>query len=528
MSLLNEKPVVLYQFESSEDKQMFCRQFGNDFTIIVSHSDESSKQELMTNPAVCCVFLDYSDLNELVNSTVFRDISEQSLNLPVILLGQAVNIETISNLLQNRFVSKCYNKPYDVNLIRSDVFTANIELNPMAREIQTLKSPLARLSVLIVDDEILATKYLVKQLEQISDERQLIVAENAAQALNYLCDPENRIAVVISDQRMPGVKGDQLLNEIRQTYPQVIRILTSAYQEVDIALGAINQGKIYRYLRKPWDAVEINLLIDEALTQYREQCIALEINDSNIVFAHKAMIAQRTEMIYASFGNQIDKLSPNTPFTNFITFLQTIDISSPNRTTLQSSLRANNETDLENKLITDLKSKLELSISGLRRLNEFNHKQKNSIILAIIQQIQFENLAEESLSEFGDNKEIALRIINLAVSSIDTLLTSSDLQRIDLKISQQKNNLCMENQENAFFKIYKHILSPLSNLSKTLVEHQSALIILFILKDLLNQSIELAPCNGEFKVSIHSILHPASTLKASTKTDDHSRAGRTR
>jgi signal transduction histidine kinase len=73
------------------------------------------------------------------------------------------------------------------------------------------------------------------------------------------------IAVVMADQRMPGVSGSELLAQVASLEPDVTRILMTAYADLDAVMQAINQGKIYYYVSKPWEANELEAIIDKAV-----------------------------------------------------------------------------------------------------------------------------------------------------------------------------------------------------------------------------------------------------------------------
>lgn len=73
------------------------------------------------------------------------------------------------------------------------------------------------------------------------------------------------VDVVISDQRMPGMQGVDVLREIREREPNAVRILLTGYSDNEAAIRAVNEGEIFRYLQKPWDPNELRSLIDEAV-----------------------------------------------------------------------------------------------------------------------------------------------------------------------------------------------------------------------------------------------------------------------
>lgn len=73
------------------------------------------------------------------------------------------------------------------------------------------------------------------------------------------------LKVIISDQRMPGMKGVEFFAEIKETHPEPIRILLTGYSNLQDVIAAINDGEVYRYLTKPWEAAEIRAVINQAI-----------------------------------------------------------------------------------------------------------------------------------------------------------------------------------------------------------------------------------------------------------------------
>lgn len=95
------------------------------------------------------------------------------------------------------------------------------------------------------------------------------VAESGARGLELLA--EHSIDLVISDMRMPQMDGARFLEEVRNRWPPVVRILLTGYADVASTVAAINRGEIYRYISKPWDDNEIVLVVHKALEYKRLQ-----------------------------------------------------------------------------------------------------------------------------------------------------------------------------------------------------------------------------------------------------------------
>src|SRR5690606_9760 len=72
------------------------------------------------------------------------------------------------------------------------------------------------------------------------------------------------IHIIISDQRMPGVTGVEFLESVRTVYPDPIRILLTAYSDLQAVVDSINKGKVYHFLTKPWKEEELDQIIQQA------------------------------------------------------------------------------------------------------------------------------------------------------------------------------------------------------------------------------------------------------------------------
>lgn len=111
-----------------------------------------------------------------------------------------------------------------------------------------------RYQVLFVDDEEQALEYFA---EVFADDFNILTAANAEAAWQVLQEQGDHIAVLISDQRMPGQQGSDLLGRVRLQFPHVVRILTTAYSDLASAVAAVNMGGVFRYLTKPWELDEV-------------------------------------------------------------------------------------------------------------------------------------------------------------------------------------------------------------------------------------------------------------------------------
>ncbi len=75
---------------------------------------------------------------------------------------------------------------------------------------------------------------------------------------------DEKVHVIVSDQRMPVMQGSELLGIARETSPATMRILLTGYSDLDASIASVNEGEVFRYLMKPWDPEEVKKVVAEA------------------------------------------------------------------------------------------------------------------------------------------------------------------------------------------------------------------------------------------------------------------------
>ena len=122
---------------------------------------------------------------------------------------------------------------------------------------------LAKFAVLVVDDEqdnLDAFRFNFKRAFTI------LCAQSGQEALDLLRDHD--VAVIVTDQRMPKMTGLELLREAQAIRPDAVGNILTAFTDVDVLIDAINQGQIYRYITKPWDAKEVRGVLIQAIERF--------------------------------------------------------------------------------------------------------------------------------------------------------------------------------------------------------------------------------------------------------------------
>ena len=118
-------------------------------------------------------------------------------------------------------------------------------------------------TILCVDDE----KPILSSLRRLFRRAgyNVLLANSGREALEVLA--KESVDLLISDMRMPEMTGAELLAQVAQQWPDTVRILLTGYADIESSIAAINEGKIYRYVSKPWDDNDMSLLVQSALEQ---------------------------------------------------------------------------------------------------------------------------------------------------------------------------------------------------------------------------------------------------------------------
>ena len=127
------------------------------------------------------------------------------------------------------------------------------------------KGPVDETTVLIVDDE----PRVLDALEAIlAAEFRVVRAAHGDEALRRLGD-EPDVAVIVTDHRMPGMTGVELLRRSQERTPDAVRIVLTAYTDIDSLMEAVNTGRIYHFIPKPWDPNELLVVVRRAAERWR-------------------------------------------------------------------------------------------------------------------------------------------------------------------------------------------------------------------------------------------------------------------
>jgi signal transduction histidine kinase len=158
----------------------------------------------------------------------------------------------------------------------------------------------APFSILFVDDDEMSRNHFARA---IRDYYCVHVARDADEAMTMLAEHGAEIAVLVTDFRMPERGGDDLLREVARAYPQIVRILVTAYADKSMLLQTVNTGDVFRILEKPLRAETVREVLQLAIARYTElearQQRLLAMDETLAFLAHELNTPLATISLFA-------------------------------------------------------------------------------------------------------------------------------------------------------------------------------------------------------------------------------------
>lgn len=131
-----------------------------------------------------------------------------------------------------------------------------------------------KINILYVDDEM---NNLISFKALFRVKYNVFIAPSGQDATTILRD--NDINIIVTDQRMPEMTGVEFLESIIAEYPDPMRILLTGYADINAVIDAVNKGKIFHYLSKPWNEEELDTTIQRAYDIYKARKEEKEMSD---------------------------------------------------------------------------------------------------------------------------------------------------------------------------------------------------------------------------------------------------------
>lgn len=248
------------------------------------------------------------------------------------------------------------------------------------------------------------------------------------------------IHLVITDQKMAGMSGVEFLEKVVETHPHTIRMILTAYSDIDFIMQAINTCGIYQYILKPWDSRDLKIIIDNAIESYQ-----LKKNNESLINDLKKANDQLEEKVKQ----------------------RTSDLDEKNEV-----LERTNE--IKDKLFTIISHDLRVPMASLSVLMEVMIQTQNNIsvdefkrysgkVQTYIQNVMdlLDNLLNWSLSQLGDKKiEIKnLTFLPIIEKNLKLIQVAANQKKINIKVEDIPSDFKIQADENMLNLIIRNLLS---------------------------------------------------------------------
>lgn len=146
--------------------------------------------------------------------------------------------------------------------------------------------------LLFIDDEEINRSNFQ---QTFTDDYEILLAATGEEALETMAQAD-RLALILADQRMPGLSGAEVLARAREIAPHAERIMITGYSDPEDIMAAINQGQVYRYILKPWSNEELRIAIIQGVERYllkqENRALLLALEAKNVEL--EALVQERT------------------------------------------------------------------------------------------------------------------------------------------------------------------------------------------------------------------------------------------
>ena len=201
---------------------------------------------------------------------VTRSVEDAAIALAIIRIARSLRLKAVGEGVETHAQLKFLTK-HDCDEMQGNLFSPPIEADAFVASIMSRRKlaipgaePSDHRNLLVVDDEIGICNALTRLLRR--DGYNILIARSGAEALDLLA--LHPIQVILSDQRMPGMSGTELLGKVKSLYPNTVRIILSGYTDLSVVTEAVNQGAVFRFLTKPWDDGQLRSQIRDAFVHY--------------------------------------------------------------------------------------------------------------------------------------------------------------------------------------------------------------------------------------------------------------------
>lgn len=323
----------------------------------------------------------------------------------------------------------------------------------------------------------------------------IFTANSAAEGMNIL--NENKVHVIIADQRMPQSTGVEFFNIIRISHPDPIRILLTGYTDAEAIIDSINKGEIYRYIKKPWDDFELQNAIQNAYDIYltRKQL-------SNKIAELEKTNDELNRFVYSTSHDLRSPLASIMGIINLAKMENSVD--DPNNYLGMVESCVNRMDVFIIKIIEYYKSvRVEEQLEKI----EFEALLNNSVELCRMQNraVQFFINVNQPIEFKGDAFRISVIINNLVSNAVKYQKSTETNPMVKLNVEVDENKAIIQIEDNGIGIIDQHLNNIFKMFFRSTNNVTGLGIGLYIVKEALNR------IGGE--ITVNSVFGVGTTFQ---------------
>ena len=302
----------------------------------------------------------------------------------------------------------------------------------------------SKVKVLYVDDE---SNNLLSFQAGFRRDYDIYTASSVAEGLHIL--NENEIHIIIADQRMPVATGVEFFNIVTRSHPDPIRILLTGYSDIEAVVDAINKGEIYRYIKKPWDEVELRTTIANAYEVYsmRKQ-LKNKVNE---------LQRANDELNRFVYSTSHDLRSPLANILGIINLAKLQKLEDDSTNYFQMIESCVNKMDIFiHKIIEYYKG---IRLDDVNELLDFHTLFADSIEMCNMQnpQIVFEVAVDQPVPFYCDGFRLALILNNLVSNAVKYQREEEKNPKVSLSVQVSEEEAIIHIQDNGVGIIEDHL-----------------------------------------------------------------------
>ncbi len=351
-----------------------------------------------------------------------------------------------------------------------------------------------KIKVLYVDDE---ANNLVGFKASFRLNYQVLIANNTSEALDHL-NKNPDIKIIFCDQRMPDKTGVEFFEEIRNQFPNPIRILLTAYADIEAVIEAINRGNIFRYVKKPWAEADIISSIEEGSKFYMVNSL-LSVKNLELQKAYK-------ELEKFAYSVTHDLRGPLLSILGAVDVAQYIDDIEEIKEMLRLMEKSVKKLDVFILNIHDYYSlkQGELQIKEI----DFDEVAKDQVedykITTNIKNINFVTNVEQNETFRTDLMSLKIILSNLLSNAFKYQQKNNPNKLVELNIQVKRGVATLQVKDNGIGILEKHIEDIFNMFFRATAEEVGSGIGLYNVKD------AVVKIGGEIKVS--SVFNEGTTF----------------